>query len=95
MQVEPISTAWNRGSRGSFRSPILTDDEVRQRAPSVFAEAPHETRSQRYAYIPTVSVLTALRKEGFQPVFAAQSKTRDELTNPLIFYYDITVTGQV
>ena len=37
------------------------------RGPSIFADAPHESRSQRYAYIPTAAVLTELRKEGFQP----------------------------
>jgi hypothetical protein len=45
----------------------LSDDQIRRVAPSIFAEAPHESRSERYAYIPTAAVLAELRKEGFQP----------------------------
>jgi hypothetical protein len=45
----------------------LSDDQIRRVAPSIFADAPHESRSERYAYIPTAAVLTELRKEGFQP----------------------------
>ena len=45
----------------------LSDDQIRRVAPSIFADAPHQSRSERYAYIPTAAVLTELRKEGFQP----------------------------
>lgn len=47
-------------------------------APSVFAESAHESRSSRYTWIPTIEVLRGLQKEGFQPFFAAQAKTRVE-----------------
>ena len=56
----------------------LSDDQIRRVAPSIFAEAPHESRSQRYSYIPTASVLTALRKEGFQPFMVCQTRVRRE-----------------
>ena len=56
----------------------LSDDQIRRVAPSIFAEAPHESRSQRYAYIPTATVLTELRKEGFQPFMVTQTRTRHE-----------------
>ena len=46
----------------------LSDDQIRRVAPSIFAEAPHDSRSERYAYIPTAAVLAELRKEGFEPV---------------------------
>ena len=42
----------------------LSDDQIRRVAPSIFADAPHESRSERYSYIPTATVLTELRKEG-------------------------------
>ena len=45
----------------------LSDDQIRRVAPSIFADAPHESRSERYSYIPTAAVLTELRKEGFLP----------------------------
>jgi hypothetical protein len=71
-------------SRFASRSPALrseyplTDDQIHRVAPSIFADAPHESRSQRYAYIPTAAVLTELRKEGFQPFMVTQTRVRDE-----------------
>ena len=71
-------------SRFASRSPVLrsdsplSDDQIHRVAPSIFAEAPHESRSQRYAYIPTATVLTELRKEGFQPFKVTQTRTRHE-----------------
>lgn len=71
-------------SRFASRSPVLrsdsplTDDQIHRVAPSIFADAPHESRSQRYAYIPTATVLTELRKEGFQPFMVTQTRTRHE-----------------
>ena len=56
----------------------LSDDQIRRVAPSIFADAPHESRSERYSYIPTAAVLTELRKEGFQPFMVAQTRVRDE-----------------
>ncbi|VUZ23911.1 Uncharacterised protein [uncultured Comamonas sp.] len=56
----------------------LTDDQIYRVAPSIFADAPHESRSQRYAYIPTAAVLAELRKEGFQPFMVTQTRVRDE-----------------
>ena len=51
-------------------------DQVRAVAPSVFAMSPHMSRSERYAYIPTVDVLNGLEREGFRVVKASQSRTR-------------------
>ncbi len=71
-------------SRFASRSPVLRSDsplsdaQIHRVAPSIFAEAPHESRSQRYAYIPTATVLTELRKEGFQPLMVTQTRTRHE-----------------
>ncbi|ANC43283.1 TPA: DUF945 domain-containing protein [Pseudomonas aeruginosa] len=71
-------------SRFASRSPVLrsdtplSDGQIHRVAPSIFADAPHESRSQRYAYIPTATVLTELRKEGFQPFMVTQTRTRHE-----------------
>jgi len=54
----------------------LSDDQIRRVAPSIFADAPHESRSERYSYIPTAAVLTELRKEGFQPFMVTQTRVR-------------------
>ena len=66
-------------SANSLRSTYpLTDDQIIQVAPSIFAREPHESRSDRYAYIPTIDVLNGLRKEGFQPFAVVQSRCRLE-----------------
>ena len=71
-------------SRFASHAPVLrsdyplSDDQIRRVAPSIFADAPHESRSQRYVYIPTAAVLAELRKEGFQPFMATQTRVRDE-----------------
>jgi hypothetical protein len=54
----------------------LTDEQIMRVAPSVFADQPHESRGERYAYIPTSRVLQGLRNEGFVPMAVGQSRTR-------------------
>lgn len=67
------------GTITQFRSNTpLTDDQIHRVAPSVYADAPHESRSERYQAIPTSVVLDALRNEGFFPFFAAQTAVRKE-----------------
>jgi hypothetical protein len=56
----------------------LSDDQIRTVAPSIFAEAAHDSRSERYSYIPTATVLEKLRKEGFEPFFVCQTRVRQE-----------------
>ncbi|EGT0625570.1 DUF945 domain-containing protein [Citrobacter freundii] len=55
----------------------LTHDELHQHVPSVFGEDKHESRSERYSYIPTITLLENLQREGFEPFFACQSRVRD------------------
>lgn len=69
-------------SRFASRSPVLRserpllDDQIRAVAPSIFADAPHESRSERYSYIPTAKVLQELRGEGFEPFMVCQTRVR-------------------
>jgi hypothetical protein len=58
-------------------SRALTVDEMARIAPSIFAADKHESRSERYSYIPTRDVLAGLMKEGFHPVAVKQSRSRD------------------
>ena len=68
----------------SARSPVLrsdrplSNDQIRAVVPSIFAQTPHESRSERYSYIPTASVLSELRKEGFEPFMVCQTRVRNE-----------------
>jgi hypothetical protein len=52
----------------------LSDEEIVRVAPSIFAEGKHQSRSERYAYIPTSDVLQG----GFQPFMVCQTRVRDE-----------------
>ena len=56
----------------------LTNDEIARVAPSIFANEAHQSRSDRYLYIPTVDVLESLRREGFLPFMACQTRVRNE-----------------
>lgn len=56
----------------------LDDSEIQRVAPSIFATEPHDSRSDRYAYIGTSEVLTKLRGEGFEPFFVCQTRVRKE-----------------
>ena len=71
-------------SRFAYRAPALRsarpleDEEIARVVPSIFATEAHDSRSERYTYIPTIDVLRGLRKEGFQPFMVAQTKVRNE-----------------
>jgi hypothetical protein len=68
-----------RSNQFSFRSDSpLTNDEILRHAPSVMAEAPHDSRGERYSFIPTIKVLDGLRDAGFQPFEVRQTRCRDE-----------------
>lgn len=55
----------------------LTREELMQHIPSVFGEDKHASRSEKYTFIPTITLLENLQREGFQPFFACQSRVRD------------------
>jgi hypothetical protein len=55
----------------------LTREELMQVVPSVFSADRHGSRSEKYAYIPTITLLENLQREGFEPFFACQSRVRD------------------
>lgn len=83
-----LATRFGRNRTELRSSSPLADSEIRAFAPSIFADQPHDSRSARYAYIPTSQVLQGLRTEGFEPFMVAQCKTRDvtrkEFTKHLI-----------
>lgn len=59
-------------------SNVLDTNQLRQLVPSAYATQPHESRSARYAYIPTSEVINGLIAEGFAPFKAVQSRSRIE-----------------
>jgi len=73
-----LATRFARNTHVIRSEQPLAEDQMRQAAPSIFAEGKHASRSERYTYIPTIEVLRGLRKEGFEPFMVAQSKSRIE-----------------
>lgn len=55
----------------------LTADQLFENVPSIFADTAHESRSDRFKPIATIDVLRGLEREGFEPFFAQQQRTRD------------------
>lgn len=73
-----LASRFSRGSTVARADRALSNDEIRAAAPSIFADAAHESRSARYTYIPTIDVLDGLRREGFAPFMACQTRVRSE-----------------
>jgi len=77
-QTPTLTTRFAYGTQ-VFRSEApLAEEQKRRVAPSIFAAGKHTSRSERYTYIPTIEVLRALRREGFEPFMVAQGKSRTE-----------------
>jgi hypothetical protein len=66
-----------RGGNGLRSDSPLSNDQIARVAPSVFAQEAHQSRGERYAFIPTSNVLDGLRAEGFEPFEARQTKVKD------------------
>lgn len=77
VKVRPFSKSGSAQLHARGTEP-LTFEQIRNATPSVFAEQKHESRSDRYSYIPTSEILTKLQTEGFQPFAAFQGGSRDE-----------------
>lgn len=52
----------------------LTLEGIRQVCPAVFAEGPHESRGERYRYVPTIRPLEALLENGWAVYEASQQQ---------------------
>jgi len=55
---------------------VLDNAQLKAAAPSIFTKTPHKSRSERYAHVPTIDVLEQLRKGGFVPTAAIESRIR-------------------
>ena len=73
-----LATRFSRNTNILRSASPLGEEQMRLAAPSIFAVGKHVSRSERYAYIPTIEVLRGLEKEGFQPFMVAQGKSRTE-----------------
>src|SRR6201993_1269719 len=56
----------------------ISDDEMRRFAPSVFASQPIDGVSERYSFLPTSSILSGMRENGWVPVRVQEQSIRTE-----------------
>lgn len=87
------------GTPANRKQEPLTLDMVREYAPSAFATEAHESRSERYVYIPTVNVIEGMMRAGFAPYSASQSRSRiegkSEFTKHMIRFRHQDVSSQL
>jgi hypothetical protein len=57
-------------------TPGLNIEQLRRMAPSIFASEAAPSRSEKYLFIPTFSVIEALMQVGYKPTFAQESTTK-------------------
>lgn len=68
----------SNGAGGITSREPLTADRIRAIAPSVFADARHDSRSHMYTYIPTSQIVDWMTSNGYGVFSASQSGSRDE-----------------
>lgn len=72
-----LATRFGRNSHQISGREALDNEALYRHAPSVFAREAHDSRSQRYVYVPTIEIVEGLRREGWFPFFAVQAVPRD------------------
>ena len=59
----------------------MSDREIKEVAPSIFAMHPRQDATARYEFIPTIHTIQAMRGAGFYPMAARQNKVRQRDPN--------------
>ncbi|MBS7538210.1 MULTISPECIES: DUF932 domain-containing protein [Xanthobacteraceae] len=72
-----LATRFGRNSHQISGREALDNEALFRHVPSVFAREAHDSRSDRYVYVPTIEIVEGLRREGWFPFFAVQSVPRD------------------
>ncbi len=72
-----LATRFGRHSHQISGRDALDNEALHRHVPSVFACEAHDSRSERYVYVPTIEIVEGLRREGWFPFFAVQAVPRD------------------
>jgi len=59
------------------KNQFLTKTKLHEVAPSIYADSPSPDVSNNYVYVPSHKIISELGKEGWKPVRASQSSSRD------------------
>ncbi|AWC24828.1 MULTISPECIES: DUF932 domain-containing protein [Hyphomicrobiales] len=77
MTYHHLATRFGRNSHQITGREALDNEALYRHVPSIFAREAHDSRSERYVYVPTIDIVEGLRREGWFPFFAVQSVPRD------------------
>ena len=77
MTYHHLATRFGRNSHQISGREALDNEALFRHVPSVFAREAHDSRSDRYVYVPTIEIVEGLRREGWFPFFAVQAVPRD------------------
>lgn len=72
-----LATRFGRNNHQISGREPLDNEALYRHVPSIFAREAHDSRSDRYVYVPTIDIVEGLRREGWFPFFAVQSVPRD------------------
>lgn len=72
-----LATRFGRSAHQISGREPLDNEALHRHVPSIFAREAHDSRSDRYVYVPTIDTVEGLRREGWFPFFAVQSVPRD------------------
>ncbi|ASG20196.1 DUF932 domain-containing protein [Nitrospirillum viridazoti] len=72
-----LATRFGRHSHQISGRDALDNEALHRHVPSVFAREAHDSRSERYVYVPTIEIVEGLRREGWFPFFAVRAVPRD------------------
>ncbi|MDH1270524.1 DUF945 domain-containing protein [Rhizobium pusense] len=72
-----LATRFSRNSHQISGREALDNEALFRHVPAIFAREPHDSRSERYVYVPTIEIVEGLRREGWFPFFAVQAVPRD------------------
>ncbi|MFK0209162.1 DUF932 domain-containing protein [Agrobacterium sp. NPDC090283] len=72
-----LATRFGRNSHQIRGREALDNEALFRHVPAIFAREPHDSRSERYVYVPTIEIVEGLRREGWFPFFAVQVVPRD------------------
>lgn len=85
-------------NRLEYSNTAMTNQDLRGVVPAIFAQEAHESRSDNYAFVPTIDVVEALQNEGFRPFLATQTKSKkrpNHTKHMLRFRHDSLMSVQV
>ncbi|MBX5141237.1 DUF945 domain-containing protein [Rhizobium lentis] len=72
-----LATRFGRNCHQISGREALDNEALYRHVPSIFAREAHDSRSERYVYVPTIDIVEGLRREGWFPFFAVQAVPRD------------------